>query len=48
MRTQLTCCVPELRTLLKQKVQALGRLEFDGEVTTALDPEILPLLEKLN
>ena len=26
MRTQLTCCVPELRTILKQKIISLGHL----------------------
>ena len=31
MRTQLTCCVPELRTLLKQKLVILGRLNCNED-----------------
>ena len=45
MRTELTCCVPELRTLLKQKVPTLGRL--NGE-NSKRETEIEALLEKIN
>ena len=44
MRSQLTCCVPELRTLLRQKIMTLGRL---GNEDAPRDTEVEAILEKI-
>ena len=45
MRTQLTCCVPELRTLLKQKLLSLGRLNCADDTPRDVNTEFA--LEKI-